>query len=52
MMPADTKYTTCHDDNAVMKLAAGRDSITPIISPEVTLPTARPRVAGGARCPA
>ena len=46
---AEAMNTTGQDVTCVMKLAIGRDSMMPSISPLVTVPTTRPRVASGAR---
>ncbi len=52
MRPAEVANTKRQELSEARKLEAGRASMIPIISPLITEPTTRPRVASGARCAA
>ena len=49
---AEIQNTTCHEEIAVIRLAMGRASMMPSCSPLITVPTACPRDAAGAKCAA
>ena len=52
IIAAEAMKTARQEIRAAMKLATGRASMIPIMSPLDTIPTTRPRVASGARCAA
>ena len=52
MTAADRANTACQPSRSSSRLETGRDSMMPSISPLMTLPTTRPRLASGARCAA